>query len=283
MNTVKRKTIFVRVLPCLSAVAAVFLTWQVAGAAKPPHFDSHLPGGALAIDGKFDDWSGNLEPLGENPMSIQIANDGAYLYLRMTASDAGTRMEITRLGMTVWFDPAGGTRKKLGIRYPAIEEGTLGGDGGGRGRREHPEGADEPSGPPLDRVDILGPGKDDGRSLTREHLQGVEVAIRTEQGSLDYELKVPLAHNSNHPYAIEAQPGKTIGIGVETGKPAQHSAGEEHGGGYGGGGGGRGGGGMGGHGGGGGHRGGGGGGEGHGSQPPKPIKVWTTVTLAPAR
>jgi len=137
MNTVKRKTIFVRVLAWLSPVAAVFLTWQVADAAKPPHFDSHLPGGALAIDGKFDDWSGNLEPLGENPMSIQVANDGAYLYLRMTASDAGTRMEITRLGMTVWFDPAGGTRKKLGIRYPAIEEGTL----GVRWRRPRPAGA----------------------------------------------------------------------------------------------------------------------------------------------
>jgi hypothetical protein len=74
---------------------------------------------------QFDDWAGNLEPVGSTPMSMQIVNDGAFLYLRLSASDAGTRMEITRLGMTVWFDPSGGTKKKLGIRYPVVEGGHL--------------------------------------------------------------------------------------------------------------------------------------------------------------
>jgi uncharacterized membrane protein YgcG len=244
-------------------------------AAERPHVDSHPRDGVIAIDGKFDDWSGNLEPLGTTPMSIQVVNDGEFLYLRLTASDAGTRMQIMRLGMTVWVDPAGGTKKKLGVRYPVVEAGSFGGGERGRGRRERP---DEESGPPLERVDILGPGKDDARSLTRDHLSGVDVALRSEQGSLEYELKVPLKHTSDRPYAIDAEPGKTIGIGIETGKLAQRSFGEGRGGGFGGGGG-RGGGGRG-----GGMRGGGsrGGGE-RGFQPPKPVKAWVTVTLAPAR
>jgi hypothetical protein len=114
----------------------------------------------------------------------------------------------------------------------------------------------------------------------RDHLQGLDVAFRTEQGSLEYELKIPLARSSDHPYAIETQPGKTIGIGFETGKLSEH-VGEGRGGG------GRGGGewaadaaaawaaGM--------VRAGGGSGQGREFQPPKPIKVWTTVTVGPAR
>jgi hypothetical protein len=247
-------------------------------AAERTHFDSHARDGAIAIDGKFDDWSGNLDPVGTNPMSMQVLNDGEFLYLRMTASDAGVRMEIMRLGMTVWFDPGGGTKKKLGIRYPAIEAGSFGGLVRGRGRRGDPGSGDDNAGPPLDRVDILGPGKDDARSLTRDHLSGVDVAVRTEQGLLEYELKVPLKHTGDRPYAIDAEPGKTIGIGFETGKLAQQASGDRRGGGFGGGGmGGRGGGGM------GGRRGGGGGGSQDRPQPPKPIKAWTTVTLAPAR
>jgi hypothetical protein len=129
-------------------------------------------------------------------------------------------------------------------------------------------------------VDILGPGKDDARSLTHQSLVGVEVAIHIDQGLLQYELKVPLVVTSDHPYAIGSQAGKTIGVGLETGKLEQPSS-AGRGGGFGGGGmGGRGGGGRGG---GGGGRGGGGheGGEGRGAQAPKPLKVWATVAIAP--
>ena len=74
----------------------------------------------------------------------------------------------------------------------------------------------------MERVDILGPGKDDARSLMRDHLSGVDVAIHTEQGSLDYELKVPLKHNSDYPYGIETAAREGNGIGFETGKLAEH-------------------------------------------------------------
>ena len=246
-------------------------------AAERPHFVSQLRDGVITADGRFDDWYGNLQPLGNDPVSVQVLNDKDFLYVRLTASDAATRMQIMRLGFTVWFDPAGGTKKKFGVRYP-VPDGGARGRGRGREGREGDQG-DEPS--PVDRVEILGPGKDDARSLTRDHLSGVDVAIRAEQGILQYELKVPLARTSDHPYAIDTEPGKTIGLGVETGKLQQQSFGDGRGGGGGGGMGGRAGG-MGGRGGGGmgGRR---GGGEGRGFQPPKPLKAWATVAIAPAR
>lgn len=245
--------------------------------AERPHLASQPRDGAIAADGRFDDWSGSLQPLGSDPVAIQAVNDGEFLYLRLTASEGATRMQIMRQGMTVWFDPAGGTKKKFGIRYPVSEARDPGDGGMRRGRPADDDAA------PADRVDIVGPGKDDARSLTRDHLSGVEVAVRTEEGVLHYELKVPLTRTSDHPYAIDAQPGSTIGLGLETAKMRQRSFGEGRGGGFGGGGMGGRGGGMGGRGGGRGGHGGEGGGERGGFQPPKPLKTWATLSIATVR
>jgi hypothetical protein len=263
----------------VTACVGLWLAFLSVSAAERPHFDSKGRDGAIIVDGTFDDWYGHLEPFGNDPVAIQFLNDGECLYVRLTASDPATRMQIVRQGMTIWFDPAGGTKKRFGITYPVVEGS---GPGGGRGRRGVPQPDDPPA--PADRVDIIGPGKDDARSLTRDHLSGVDVAVRVEQGTLHYELKVPLARTSDRPYAIEAAPGKTIGVGLETAKMEQRAFGEGRGGGFGGGGGGMGGGGRGRGGGGRGGRGGGGrGGDQRGFQPPKPLKAWATVTIAPVR
>src|SRR5260221_5507986 len=133
-------------------------------------------------------------------------------------------MQIMRMGLTLWFDSAGGTKKKYGIRYPVVERGEDrggrdggGGSGGGRGRRGGGGQPSDDAPAPADRVDILGPGKDDARSLTRDHLSCVDVAIRAEQGTLQYELKMTLARRADHTYAIYAAPGQTIVVSIDTG------------------------------------------------------------------
>ena len=253
------------------------------GAADHPRITSHPPGGVISIDGRQDDWTGPLQTVGKEPFSVDVANDDRFLYLRLVSSDPGVRRQILRLGLTVWFDEAGGTKKKLGIRYPVIESGEMSGRGasGGFGRGRH-SGGDRPpdeesaeSAEPPDRVDILGPGKDEARSLTREHLQGVEVAVKSEQGSVLYELKVPLQATADHPYAIGSAPGKVVGVGFETPKLERPSVGRGAGGGFGGGRGGDRIGGMGG-------RGGMRGGE-REFAPPKPLKAWVTVALSAGR
>lgn len=268
-------------------------------ASDKPRFESSPRLEAVTIDGKFDDWPGNLEPFADKPLSIQFQNDGEYLYMRLAASDNGTRMQILRQGLTVWFDPGGGTKKHFGIRYPVVDKAQYpdsgqGGRGGGGygghrggsqpGQEGTPESAPaEPS--RTERVDILGPGKDDAREMTRDHLPGIDVALRTEQGILQYELKVPLAKTEDHPMAIEAQPGKPVGFGFDAPKTQQQSMNSGRGGGmggYGGGGMGGRGGGMGGHGGGMGGHGGGGGGQ-RGSEAPKPLSGWGVVSLTAAR
>jgi hypothetical protein len=258
-----------------------------------PHLESGPPSGAITIDGRHDDWSGALTSLGSNPFSVQVANDNDALYLRLTASDPVVRTQILRQGLIVWFDEGGGTKKRLGIQYPVVEYGSGGNTGQGGGGRGYGGGGHRAGGTsdtpnddyePPSRVDILGPGKNDARSLTLDHASGVEVALRLSEGMVLYELKVPLAKTADHPYAIEAAAGKTIGLGFESPKIERQSSGSPAGG-YGGGGHGGHGGGMGGRGGGGmGGRGMGGGGN-RDFQPPKPLNAWATVMLSqsPAR
>lgn len=280
-----------RVHPCLSVALFLCVFLAAAAASGRPTFTSQLRDDAITVDGRYDDWYGHLDPFEAAPVAVQFLNDGEYLYMRMTASSTTERMQVVRQGFTVWFDPAGGTKKHFGVRYPVVEHGT-GGDGdprGGGGRRGggrpgggERDGLSEPS--PGDRLDVLGPGKDDARMLTRDHAQGVDVAIRSEQGTLQYELKVPLVKSAEHPYAIDAVAGKPIGFGLETGKSQHAFSMGGPGGGFGGGGGGMGGRGGGRGGGGGGGRGGGMRGGGGGGEAAKPLKGWGLVTIAaPAR
>jgi hypothetical protein len=264
---------------------------SVAWAAEHPKFVSQPVAGTILVDGHQDDWTGTVEPFGSEPISIQLANDGTFLYLRLVASDPSARAQIMRRGLVVWFDEQGKAKKRFGLKYPVVESsgaeergrygGGRPGDGGNGAGGERPS---EDSYTPADRIDVLGSNKDDERSLTLDHASGIEAAARMEQGTLLYELKVPLARSADHPYAIGTSPGKTIGIGLETPKVERPSEGGERG--YGGGYGGHGGG-YGGHGGGyGGHGGGmrGGGGREGGFQQAKPLNVWGTVVLsAPAQ
>src|SRR4051794_26735241 len=103
----KFRAVFVSL--CLCTVATLV-------AADKPKFASGRRNDAITIDARFEDWPGNLEPFGDKPVSVQFLNDGEFLYMRLTASDPATRMQIVRQGLTVWFDPAGGTKKRFGIR-----------------------------------------------------------------------------------------------------------------------------------------------------------------------
>src|SRR5262249_35131703 len=97
-STMKYQTAVLAMLLAVSATLA---------ASDKPRFESSPRLEAVTIDGKFDDWPGNLEPFADKPLSVQFQNDGDFLYMRFAASDPATRMLILRQGLTVWFDPGG--------------------------------------------------------------------------------------------------------------------------------------------------------------------------------
>lgn len=259
--------------------------------AKKVRIESRWRDRPIAIDGDSGDWQGPFVPFDDkHPVAIGATNDGTFLYVVLTASEQTARMQIMRDGLIVWFDPAGGDKKHFGVKFPVGIDIAAGRDGFGRGRsrgedpRDRPRstgdepgqepGQRAPGFEPPNRLEVLGPNKDDVRSFTRDRAPGIEARIAQVEGALVYELKVPLAPTSDYPYAIGSKPGAAIGIGLETPKRETAARGAGPGGGFGGGG----------MGGGGRRRGGGmGGGRGDrrgGFEPAKPMKAWAVLQLA---
>jgi hypothetical protein len=263
-------------------------------AGKRQQIESQWRDRDVVIDGNNGEWAGPLRPVEENHPIISAAmNDGQFLYVVLSTSDAASRRQILRQGLIVWFDPSGGEKKHFGVKFPVgvlPEEGR--GRGGYRRGAERPP-SDSGSGDtapadqtePTNRLEVYGPQKDDVHSFVTDMAPGIAVKVGQVEGYLVYELKVPLARNAETPYAIETKPGALIGFGLETPKierpPSEGRGGGM--GGMGGGMGGRGGGGMGGRGGGGmgGRR--GGGGDRNQSEQAKPLKSWATLQLAASR
>jgi hypothetical protein len=273
----------------------------VLGQAKDFEIKSAWVQTPVKVDGTGDKWAGHLQPLPDLPFLVGVQNDGDYLYLCVKTSDPKTKLQLARMGLTVWANGEGKDEKAYGVRFPFPIR-------SGRGRREGaapsppPTGEQRPPDPAVDSsmLELIGPTQEDRFQVPRADAHPIQAALGDDSGVMVIELRFPLKHSDEQPLAVDAQPGKTIALGFETemprfkrgsgGQGGEGEKGEGHGveGGEGGGapGGARGGyGGFGGMGRGGGGRHGGGMGRGMGegmSGMPKPIRLWTRVVLAPA-
>ena len=236
----------------------------------------------VRIDGVNDEWQGATTYIEDKDVSIGLLNDDEFLYVSLSGND-NLRMQVMRAGLTIWFDPEGGTDEWYGINFPTGAQGRMQemrrrGEGGDRDPPSRRPTVDDD---PMMYVELVGPGELGRRRIPIERVTGVEVKIGNDFGRFVYELKMPLPRDADHLFGIGTKAGAVLGVGLETGD----MPGRGRGGGMGGfgGGGGRGGGG-GGRGGGGGGRGGGGGGRGGpgggGPGAGESLKVWTTVQLA---
>lgn len=247
----------------------------------------------INIDGKSDDWVGSLTFVDKQNISLGVANDKDFLYICLAAEDQAVISRILRQGMILWFDPEGGKEKTFGIKYPVGRQRMQ------PGEREMMRPENEADLQKMRRammaisneLEILQESKIPIRTSI-ENLKGIEVFLKSSAGLIVYEVKIPLQENQDFPFAIGAEEGSEIGIGIEVPKMTMNM--KRAPGGMGGRGGGMGGGGRGGGGGGGmgGRSGSGGGGMGGGmggrsggmtgqrANMQKGIKIWATVQLA---
>jgi hypothetical protein len=133
-------------------------------------------------------------------------------------------------GMTIWFDPNGGDKKTIGIRFP------IGGMGMGRPELEQlqPNQDPEQRGNRLEEIErqslnefeYLGPGENDRQRVSRLQGQGLEMHITATTERFLYKLKIPLQYASQHPYAVETHAGAKVGIGIESNATPRMGPGE---------------------------------------------------------
>ena len=218
-------------------------------------------------------WLGSAVPLDNQKVSVAIFNDSEYVYLWLVTSDRDLQRQITRGGLTCWFDRAGGDKKLFGVHYPVFVRPQ----GGGQGEPREPMGVTEDEERSVEggEMDVYTSGEDTPMRMSTAATAGIEARYRESKGSLMYGLRVPLSDKGSHPFAINTSPGSRVGIGLETGmRPSNAGA---IGGGMRGG--------RGGEGGEGGRRGGFGRGGRGGPRPdtaarPDPLKEWVKVDLA---
>ena len=171
---------------------------------------------AVAISGDASVWKAPLTSLKDTKVFLGIQNDQDYLYVCLTSPDQQFRHQLIGAGLSVWFESDAG--KRSGVMFPigmVREEGRPSpGQEGDRdsGDREHIfEQA-------LQDLEVLGPGKDDRNLFSTVQVPGISVKIGSSGNTTVYELKIPLKKSSEHPYAVDASPGSSVLVDIQTGK-----------------------------------------------------------------
>lgn len=210
----------------ISLAAVVFSL--VLGGCMEPKLESAWLDRHIAIDGKAPEWAGREAYYDDREgLKAGFFNDTEHLYVYLSTWHRETQMQILTNGLTIWIDSGGGTKQTLGVNFPVRRPMPASSDSSrdlpsrrSRDRRIEPEMLknllDESSG----EIRIIGAGEEPLISLSAADSSkaGIEAAVGLSNRTLIYELRMPLARVLGAPYAIQAGPGKIIGIGVKVGK-----------------------------------------------------------------
>jgi hypothetical protein len=164
-----------------------------------------------AVDGSMADWV-RLERVEDGP-AVAARNDGRHLYLAVASNDDMVRRQLAT-GLVVWLDGTGRKAQTFGLRLEGLTRRPLPGAAPSTGSGN--EMARDLTGNTLEEFDLLGPGRNQRRLVDRPADAGIALALGVEDGTIVYELAVPLASSTATPHAIAAAPGKTIALGLET-------------------------------------------------------------------
>lgn len=178
-----------------AADAELSATWRVAD---------------VLVDGSMAEWP-RLERVDTGP-AVAVQNDAEALYLAIVSNDPTVREQLAT-GLVVWLDPTGRRRQTFGLRLEGLAPRPLAG--------ATPTSAS--SGLSSDRVlttleefDLLGPARLQRRLIDSAAEVGIALASGVEDGTVVYELKVPLGKSDAAPHAVGVTPGATISLGLET-------------------------------------------------------------------
>ncbi len=207
-----RKTYFLYLLTAM----LLFLTTVTSG--KETQLNSIWKQAEIKVDGDESEWSGSMYYLDEEKVGLGLQNDTNNLYIIIKATDRNTQLQIMRAGLTIWLDAKGKKEKTLGIHYPIGMQ-----DYGipmvmGQKPEENKEERQKQFTEMTEKIEILGPGKNERNRIARVNNSGIEASINDSLGIMVCELKIPLKQSNEFPYAIAANAGDIISLGLETGE-----------------------------------------------------------------
>jgi hypothetical protein len=186
----------------------------ISGCSSTYEVSSRWTSHELKINGTNAEWKDATTLLPGPEVVVGVKNDRENLYLFMETSNRMTQIQMLALGTTVWFSTKGEKERVFGIQFPV--SGLL------QGRRfptqQNPEDFKHLIELAQRQFEVVGPGEADRHRIADKQDKGIDVHIGYADGSLMYELKIPLHKSADHIYALEADALKPMLIGLETGE-----------------------------------------------------------------
>ena len=175
--------------------------------------------GPPSIDGKMGDWQGDWKNDEDTKFLYNVCLDAENIYIRVKTADEMNQGKMGRFGFTVWLDPNGKKKKKLGLKYPT----EVGRDfshmmnqnpNSGRSREEMRLDMKRDLIKDTEVLELIGLAKDNITSTRVGLMNGIQVIIVMDDiGDYVYEAKIPFKAYKLSPASIPV-----LGVGFETGK-----------------------------------------------------------------
>jgi hypothetical protein len=178
----------------------------------------------VVVDGQAKEWPMEWIIDSDDPkFSYNICSDNSSLFIRARVKDESVRRKLAVFGFTVWLDPNGKKKKKLGLKFPTGTEGL-----------EKMEQANKAA----ERNMSSGQRADFQKEVNRYFISDVEILeliglsdnpLTSTRSGITNGIKVAIGSDEEDAYVYEAQiPFKsfrlskasieTLGVGFETGK-----------------------------------------------------------------
>src|SRR6478752_938216 len=165
------------------------------------------------IDGDLGEWQTEwlLDPDGK--FIYNVCNDANKLYVRIQMSDSEVQRKVGLFGFTLWLDPSGKKKEKLGLRYPV---------GAYNQEKDLPQVPKDAKRGELEKallsdvegLELIGLADDPIYSSRHGLMNGLEMAITAlDDGAYQYEVKIPFKA-----FRIDRSKVPVLGIGFETGR-----------------------------------------------------------------
>ena len=168
----------------------------------------------MVIDGSDVQWQRGLYYDKETDMVYGVRNDEKYIYVFLKTANRTTQNQITKEGLTVWFDREDGKNQTFGIHYPMSRSESRSGISSDTTEDNLQSFLDQQ----YPELEIIGPKKQERQRFPALEAPGIRIKLGRTRETLIYELRVPLNKTSEHPFAVDPTSSNRIGIEFETGE-----------------------------------------------------------------
>ncbi len=196
-------------------IVCLFLTFIASITMAQKQKESCTPTVPIVIDAKVEEWQNDWVADSEGKFLYTICNDANDLFIRIKMSDILTQRRVALFGLTVWLDPSGKKKEKIGLKYPfgTSDLSSTPPTATTMNRNQKRGDVEKELLSDLEVLELIGLAKENIISSRLGLMNGIQVLISaTEDGSYMYEAKIPFKA-----FRLKKSEIEVLGVGFETG------------------------------------------------------------------